>query len=120
MPESVFRTLTLPKQVDPDDRPIECEVCGRIVRHGDTYSFLLSFGTTGPVPISGFSCEGGQHFTCSKEHALSAAHACIDEHLAPHHDAQRAQALAQHPEFAEREHTPGVAKPHPDHPEPSE
>lgn len=79
---------------DPDDRPITCEVCGTVVRVGDSFSFLLSWGTTGPVPITAFGCTGGQHFCCSRDCAVQAAHACIDEHLVPLHEERHHQVSA--------------------------
>lgn len=84
---------------DPSDEPIECEVCGNVVRLGDSFSFVLGWGTTGPHNIAAFVCGGGkdgngQHFTCSRECAITAAKACIDEHLVPRHEEHVQRKLA--------------------------
>lgn len=90
------------KYADPSDEPITCEVCQTVVRLGDSHSFVLGWGTTGPHNIAAFTCGGGkdgngQHFCCSQACAIAAGHACIDEHLVPlhaHHVAVKQGALA--------------------------
>lgn len=84
---------------DPSDEPIRCEVCGTTVRLGDSFSFILGWGTTGPHNIAAFTCGGGkdgngQHFCCSRDCVIAAGHACIEEHLVPRHDQHVATKLA--------------------------
>ena len=75
---------------DPSMTLIVCEICGATMTLGDSHSFIITYGTTGPAHVSGnkpsaFQCPSLQHFTCSADHARVAAHACIDEHLLPLH-----------------------------------
>lgn len=108
MPGILPPPLPLKASPDPDDEPMQCEVCGGAMRKGDSFSFILGWGTTGPVPIAAFTCGGGhygtgQHFTCSRKCAIAAAAACIDEHLAPRHESHYQERLrTASPEDRER------------------
>lgn len=88
-------------RLDPDKTILECEAsgCTNDVLVGTSYSFIVSFATTGPHPIAGFGCEEEQHFCCSPACARAAALVCIDEHLTPAHraleDAQIAAKAAK-------------------------
>lgn len=79
---------------DPDAELISCAICGAKIPRGDSYSIQMTFATNGPgfVSPSGRNpqCDEEQHFGCSEAHAVQAAHACLDEHLAPKHRALRA------------------------------
>lgn len=106
-PSPLLKHPTVTRPPDPDDEPMVCEVCGEPVRKGDTFSFSLSWGTTGPVPIAAFHCGGGhyghgQHFTCSRECAVAAAKACVEEHLLPMHE-DRYRAHADNPRLTDEQ-----------------
>lgn len=90
------------------DMEVRCawHECSNIVSRDNSYSFIVSFMTRGPDSrLGSFQCPDiddvlaghlhAQHFCCSGECAVKAAHACIDEHLVPQHNAH-VDALAQH------------------------
>lgn len=74
-------------RVDPDHSTLLCERvgCQNEITIGTSYSFVVSFATTGPKNIASFQCEELQHFACSPECAAEAARVCILEHLIPMH-----------------------------------
>lgn len=95
-------TLPPAQPRDPSAQPVACEVCGAQTTIGNSYSFVMTFATTGPahdgIMLAAFQCPAEQHFCCSVACAQAAAHACIDEHLVPAHAERHAQrvALADH------------------------
>lgn len=74
-------------RVDPDKTTLECERdgCTNVITIGGSYSFVVTFATTGPLNIPAFQCGDEQHFACSPECAAEAARVCILEHLIPAH-----------------------------------
>lgn len=100
--------LAAPMPYDPSARIIACEApgCDKTFPVGDSYSFVITFATTGPaiahpagprrlLPVQ---CPQEQHFACCPEHAQIVGHACLDEHIAPLHAAQVAALQATPPE----------------------
>lgn len=84
-------------RVDPDKTTLECERdgCTNVIAIGSSYSFVVTFATTGPAPNPpAFGCEEEQHFCCSPTCAAEAAHRCVLDHLLPAHAARQA-ALGQ-------------------------
>lgn len=79
---------------DPSTRIVPCEYegCEQTMTVGDSYSFVITFATTGPTHIAALGCPAEQHFACCPEHAAALAQACITQHLIPAH-AERAQAV---------------------------
>ena len=82
---------------DPSRRQVSCEHegCEQTMAVGDSYSFVITFATTGPAHVAAFGCPAEQHFACSVSHAAALATRCVAEHLIPAHQAAQAQAQAQ-------------------------
>lgn len=88
---------------DPSAVLVTCEHegCGAQLRLGDTFSFVITFATTGPAVtaqghrLAAFGCAAEQHFACSREHAAILAQRCVTEHLLPAHEAYAAVAREQ-------------------------
>lgn len=90
------------------DMEVRCawHECNNLVSRDHSYSFVITFMTRGPdARLGSFQCPDvddvlaghlhAQHFCCSGECAVKAAHACIDEHLVPRHN-QHVDMLTDH------------------------
>lgn len=98
-----------------EDHEVKCALaeCPNTVKRGESYSFIITLATRGPDARAGaFQCPAiediqagrwhAQHFCCSMACATKAAHACLDEHIAPRHDGHMAE-IAAHDEAIAQE-----------------
>lgn len=56
--------------------------CGQLVTDGEKFSLYAGVAEWGKGSSS-FSCDQGNHWACSPEHALAALQDCINNHLLP-------------------------------------
>ena len=70
-----------------NEQPFTCEICGKQTSPVNTFSLMVSYPMPGPqdaLPTAGnegYTCSVVQHFTCSHEHALLSAIACMLSHI---------------------------------------
>lgn len=71
---------------DPDAVPVPCEApgCTVVGPHRTRYSLIVCYAVF-PNGQPAYGCDREQHYGCCHEHAIAAAHACLDAHL-PHPD----------------------------------
>lgn len=88
MPLRIVRPPRAEERVHP------CEICGTDVLQREAFSFIVCMRRIVPGEhIAIMQCPSEQHWCCSHDHAMQAAHTCIDDH----HTEQSLRIVAIHP-----------------------